>query len=720
MNKMHPNNEVAEHFRLVALQKKALDKLGIKTLRDLLHHFPARYEDVGAARSIADITANDEIVTIYGELQNLEKKLNWKTKRYIVEADVVDTTGKIQIRWFNQVYVANMFEHTRFVKVTGKPTLPRGQAGKSKLYFANPTVEPMPSLPDIFDTGSSGLLPVYPESKGISSRWFQIRIKEVIESGVMDEMIDPVPEEIVKRYNLPTLASALVWVHAPKNEGDARAARKRFAFDEVFTIQLAKQRDKHALQEKHALAVQVDEKMVKEFVNTFPYTLTGAQSKAIKDVLADFAKPYPMSRLLEGDVGSGKTAVAAGAVYAVATSTPPNRKSGNLQTAYMVPTEILARQQFESFIEFFKEHPLNIGLITSSGCYKYPSKTNPNKSTKISRTQLLKWIENGEIPIVVGTHSLIQKSVKFQNLAFVIIDEQHRFGTVQRKMLARKDAFVPHLLSMTATPIPRTLALTIYGDLDLTLLDEMPVGRKQVYTKVVPANKRDEVYAALRSELKKGRQAYVICPRIDEPDPTKATVMRAKSVHAEAKKLQDGPLKEYEVGKLHGKMLPKEKEEAMKKFEDGETDILVATSVVEVGVNVENATVIIIEGAERFGLSQLHQLRGRVRRSTYQPYCYLFSESKSDVSLKRLRALEKSRDGFELAEHDLTLRGAGELYGAKQWGLSDIGMDAIRNIKMVEAARNEAVKLVGKDHKLTKYAELRALISAKMQNLHFE
>ncbi len=714
MSTMHPNDKVTEHFRLVASQKKALEKLKIETLRDLLLHIPARYEDVGSARNIADITADDDLVTVYGELQNLEKKLNWQTKRYVVAADVADGTGKIGIRWFNQVYAANMFEHARFVKVTGKPT------GKGKLYFANPNVEQMPSLPNIFDNAEAGLLPVYPESKGITSRWFQIRIGELLGSGLLDELSDPIPANILKKYNLPSLSTALVWAHSPKTQKDARAARKRFAFDGVFTIQLAKQRDKLALQNSNALQVQVSKEKTTDFIKTFPYTLTSAQDRAVNDVLADFNKPYPMSRLLEGDVGSGKTAVAAATVYAVATSTPPNRSSGNLQTAYMVPTEILAKQQFESFIQFFKEYPLQIGLITSSGCYKYPSKTDPEKAAKISRTQLLKWIQNGEIAIVVGTHSLIQKTVQFQNLAFVVIDEQHRFGTLQRKTLARKDKFVPHLLSMTATPIPRTLALTIYADLDLTILDEMPSGRKEIYTKVVPAKKRDEVYAALRSELASGRQAYVICPRIDEPDPTKATAMRAKSVHAEAKKLQAGPLKAYKVGKLHGKMLPKEKEGAMKSFENGEINVLVATSVVEVGVNVANATVIIIEGAERFGLSQLHQLRGRVRRSTFQPYCYLFSERKGDVSVKRLKALEKSRDGFELAEQDLALRGAGELYGAKQWGLSDIGMEAIKNIKMVEAARNEAQKLAEKDATLSKYPELKKLLDGKMHELHFE
>lgn len=731
MMQMYLNDELTKHFRLTTVQKNALKKLGILTIQDLLWHFPSRYENIGAARNIADITADDDIITVYGELKNLEKKLMWKTKKYAVEADVTDTTGSIQIRWFNQPYVANMLEYTRFVKVTGKPL--GKKSSNRRLYLANPTVEPMPSLPTLItcsQASDSELLAIYPESKGITSRWFQIAVKKVIRSGVLEEIHDHIPKNIIKTYNLPSLATSLVWMHVAKKERDARAARKRFAFDEVFTIQLAKQRDKQVLKKNNAPIINTDKKSIQKFIQTFPYTLTGAQNKAVADILADFNKSSPMSRLLEGDVGSGKTAVAAACVYAVATSRPMDpirlkpKKAGNLQIAYMVPTEILARQQFESFIEFFRELPLNIGLITSSGCMKFPSKTNKNKPTKISRAQLLKWVENGEIPILVGTHSLIQKSIKFQNLSLVIIDEQHRFGTIQRKTLLRRDyasrQIVPHLLSMTATPIPRTLALTIYGDLDLTLLDEMPKGRKEVYTKVVPAKKRDEVYAALRSELNTGRQAYVICPRIDEPDPTKALALRAKSVLAEAKKLKNGQFKEYSVGTLHGKMLPNEKETTMKKFENGEIDILVATSVVEVGVNVANATIILIEGAERFGLSQLHQLRGRVRRSTYQSYCYLFSESKGETSIKRLKALEKSRNGFELAERDLELRGAGELYGAKQWGITDIGMEAIRNIKMVEAARKEAQKLIESDQELEKHPKLKTLIVSKMQNLHFE
>jgi ATP-dependent DNA helicase RecG len=427
-----------------------------------------------------------------------------------------------------------------------------------------------------------------------------------------------------------------------------------------------------------------------------------------------------MLRLLEGDVGSGKTAVAAATAYAAVTTRPEGQRFGNLQLAYMCPTEILASQHFESFITYFVGTGIQIGLITGSGCRKFPSKVDPAGWTDISRTQLLKWVENGEIPILIGTHALIQKSVKFKHLAYVIIDEQHRFGTKQRAKLVQKDGKVPHFLSMTATPIPRTLALTLYGDLDLTLLDQMPSGRKTVITEIVPVGKREETYEKIRTLLREGRQLYVICPRIDEPDPEKEQALIAKSVTEEAKRLKAKVFPEYNIAVLHSKMKPSEKDKVMEQFTLGKTHILVATSVVEVGVNVPNATIIIIEGAERFGLAQLHQLRGRVLRSSHQAFCYLFSETKGEKTFARLKALATAKNGFELSEMDLALRGAGELGGGKQWGISDIGMEAIKNIKMVEAAREEARRLLEEDLMLTNYPLLRERLLERGKATHFE
>ncbi len=514
------------------------------------------------------------------------------------------------------------------------------------------------------------------------------------------------------------MRSAIFWIHAPKKKEHAEAARKRFAFEEIFLIQLDRQKEKLQAERENSFVISKTEKDLEPFVSTFGFPMTGAQKRSIEAILGDFRRGTPMSRLLEGDVGSGKTAVAAAASYAAVTTTPPKREFGNLQVAYMAPTEILAEQHFESFIELFRKFNLPIGLLTGSGAKKFPSKIS-GSYTKISKPQLLKWVASGEIAILIGTHTLIQKTVKFKNLGLIIIDEQHRFGVKQRMELRRKHDIVPHLLSMTATPIPRTLALTIFGDLDLTLLDELPPGRKPVETKIVLPNERESTYEIMRKQLKEGRQAYVICPRIDLPDPTKELAVNARSVKEEAERLEQ-IFKEYRVGSLTGKMNPKEKDEVMKSFKENKIDILVATSVVEVGVNVPNATVIIIENAERFGLAQLHQLRGRVLRSSYKPYCFVFAESKTKKTIERLKSFASAKNGFELAEADLAQRGAGDLSGLKQWGLSDLAMEALRNIKMVEAARAEARDLLEKDFELKKYPLLASHLSQKSQKLHLE
>jgi ATP-dependent DNA helicase RecG len=718
---MQLTDPLADHFRLAKTQQKALEKLGVATLRDLLYHFPVRYENISDIKQIADLAAGDSAI-VYGTVGGLKTRKAFRRRTPIAEGWVEDGSGRIKIIWFNQPYLAKMVQPGAVVKLAGKVT--GGKTGG--IYLANPEIEPSDATPlgptgSLFSDGKeSALFPVYPESRGVSSRWFYHATDRLFKGGVLDMIEDPIPEDILARYKLPALESALVWIHKPRQSENALAARKRFAFEEVFFIQLAKQRDRARMKQRKSFPVRVDRDEIGEFVSRFPFTPTRAQLAAIDDICTDFAKQTAMARLLEGDVGSGKTAVAASTVYAAVTTRPEGKDFGNLQVAYMAPTEILARQQFESFVEYFSHLPISIGLITSSGCKKFPSKVDPTKATDISRSQLLKWVANGEIPILVGTHALIQKSVSFKNLAYVIIDEQHRFGTYQRQKLARKDGLAPHLLSMTATPIPRTLALTIYGDLDLTLLDEMPQGRKPVKTAIVLSSQREAVYEDIRAQLAQGRQLYVICPRIDEPDPKKELALNAKSVTEEAMRLKKEVFPEYEIEILHSKMKPADKDEVMRDFASGAINILVATSVVEVGVNVPNATIILIEGAERFGLAQLHQLRGRVLRSTHQAYCYVFAETKSKKSLDRLQALSKAANGFELAEQDLTLRGSGELYGRRQWGLSDIAMEALKNIKMVEAARKEAARIVKDDPDLESLPLMRERIAVRTDDLHFE
>ena len=765
---MHPEDIVDKHFpRLKPDQKRALHKLGVRTIRDLLYHFPARYENAGPTGTIAGVAAGGE-VTLYGTVRKPDIRKTWKSRRPIAEAWLEDNSGRIKMMWFSQPYIAKSLHDGMHVKVSGRI------AGEgAKIYLANPEIEKTPIEPEdvhnsLFHSEvghpMSNLYPIYPESKGVSSLWLTHAVRKVFEAGVHECIDDPIPPDILARYNLPSVASALVFIHTPRVMPDALAARKRFAFEEVFALQVVMQGRRRAHLREEALPVAVNRAALDEFIASFPFPPTRAQMRAIESIVNDFEKTHPMLRLLEGDVGSGKTAVAAATAYLVATSLPKGRIAGTLQVAYLVPTEILAKQHFSTFVSYFKDHPIPIGLITGSECRKFPSRVRYEESAKLSKPAFKKMVANGEIPIVIGTHALVEKSLSFKYFAYAIIDEQHRFGTVHRKALVTRkapaqerfenpsdarrgksvsrgvrggttretdgarnaadedfrNAPAPHLLSMTATPIPRTLALTLYGDLDLTLLDEMPAGRKPIKTEVLGPEKREQAYERVRSELALGRQAYVICPRIDEPDPAKELALQAKSVKAEAARLERDVFPEATIDILHSKMRPAEKEAVMKRFEKGEVDILVATSVVEVGVNVPNATVILIEGAERFGLAQLHQLRGRVIRSTHQSYCFALPESFGPATKERMKAFVSAKNGFELAEYDLALRGAGELAGGKQWGVSDIAMEALKNLKLVEAARSEAARLVESDPDLREHPALKARAHAADTEMHLE
>ena len=742
------NSLIADEFRITAEQKKALQKLGLHNIRDLLFYFPARYNDLSQIKNIIDLIPG-EIASIHGEILAIGLKRGFRSKIPMAQGVLRDTTGKIKVTWFNQAFVGKILHMGEKVKLTGKVTL-----GKHGIYLANPEYEKIKELPDITESLFNKTekiehfhFPVYGESKGITSKWIYHAIEKIITDNL--DVQDYIPKNILKKYNLPTLKTALFWIHMPKRIEDTLIARKRFAFEEIFFIQLERAHDKLEYAKNKSFKILNKPNEVENFIKRFPFELTSAQKKSVEDIMTDLRKDTPMTRLLEGDVGSGKTAVAAIASFATISNKPfdnargKQQDFGNLQASIMAPTEILATQHFNSFIELFRHLPINIALITGKSCKKFPSKVNPAGWTNISRPQLLKWVANGEIPILIGTHTLIQKLVKFKNLALAIIDEQHRFGVTQRSKFIRRDArpnvselvrygqgFAPHLLSMTATPIPRTLALTIYGDLDLTVLDEMPAGRKRVITEIIPTDKRDVAYNKIKEELKVGRQLYVICPRIEEPDQTPSLasdgagkeirVLEMKAVTTEAKRLKKEVFSEYEIGVLHSKMSKDKKELEMENFNEGKIDILCATSVIEVGVNVPNATMILIEGAERFGLAQLHQLRGRVIRSNHQAYCFVFTESESSKTMDRLKALVNAKNGFELAELDLTLRGAGELGGGQQWGITDLGMEAIKNIKMVEAARTEAKSIIASDPELNSCPLLKQTIKKRIGEFHFE
>ncbi|MDP2668531.1 MAG: ATP-dependent DNA helicase RecG [bacterium] len=715
--------------KLQPRQKSALKKLGLKTAENLLRHFPYRYENPADLVRISEVITGEK-VRIWGRVKKIDYEKTWKKKMNIAYASVEDPTGRIKMVWFRQPYIARMLPEGSCAIFSGTVA-----SKKDGYYIANPLYDIVPCnvVPSFSKENSSrppagraGLQPLYPSTAGLSSLWISKAVAKVLALVKAEEFLS---EKIIEKYHLPTLQTALRWAHIPKTEEHSNAAKKRFAFEGVFLMQLMRASQKEEIKKTAGIKLSDIEELRDEFIKLLPFGLTDAQKKSIEDILSDLKSGHPMNRLLEGDVGSGKTAVAACAAYIVA--------KNRMQAAYMAPTEILARQHFETFSKVLGKANIKVGLLTSGFSEKFPSKIAREKSTHVSRGQLLKWVREGEFPILIGTHSLIEKKVEFKNLALAMVDEQHRFGVSQRGKLSKKNAAKevrlpgevglpplppPHFLSMTATPIPRTLALTIYADLDLSVIGEMPLGRVPIDTKIVPPKDRSLAYEFIRTRLTAGEQIFVICPRIELSEPSPEGFMQAemKSVKEEHKKLKEKIFPEFEIGLMHGKLTPKEKNETMHAFRENRIQVLVSTSVVEVGVDVPNATIMMIEGAERFGLAQLHQFRGRVGRGEKKSYCFILPSSYSAEVFKRLKALQEAKTGFELAEYDLEFRGAGELSGRKQSGLSDIGMEALKNLKMVEAARFEAREII-EQKTLGKYPLLEIKIKAlSREPMHFE
>lgn len=715
---MNANTKLADTLSLKKKQKNGLKRLGIETVGELLYHFPTRYTNQQTQTSIDNLEPDIDVV-VSGKVTNLQTKKSHKQGIPMATGTLKDETGSIDLVWFHQPYIAEMLENGQSVLITGSVS-----TNRNNLQITNPEYKKIPkSANGVFDSGSDEagfLLPVYPESEGLSSRWIYHTIRKFLrEDSLQKSLQDPLPEHLRSQLNLPDIKKALVWVHTPKKKKHASIARKRFAFEEVFAVQIVKKQQKQKQLKQETFPIMAEYDDLADFLDQFNFTPTDAQTQAIKDILTDFREDNAMSRLLEGDVGSGKTFVAAATAYAAVTTSPSGREYGHLQTAYMAPTEILAKQQFQSFVDYFADLPIEMALITGSGCKKFPSKIDNTKATDISRTQLLRWIESGVVSVVFGTHSLLEDDIQFDNLAYVIIDEQHRFGVNQRKQLVKKDGPMPHFLSMTATPIPRTLALTIYGNLDLSVIDELPPGRKTAITEVVEDADRSRIYHQLEDTLTSGQQAYVVCPRIEKPDSKKSTHLDVMSVEVMKQRLQKR-FSGFEIQQLHGQMSDAKKSETMQQFAEGEIDLLVATSVIEVGVNVPNATTIIIENAERFGLAQLHQLRGRVQRSRTQAHCYLFADITSEKTRKRLRAMEEAAGGFELAEKDLKIRGPGALIGKRQSGMADIAMDALENIDLVQAASDAASTVINNDPKLENHKLIKGRVETLQEQSHFE
>ena len=634
------------------------NRLGVETVEDLLNFFPRRYVDYSALKTIDQLFYGEE-VTIIGTIA--QKRIRETRRGFtIVEVTLTDDTGSIQATWFNNPFLMKRLGEQQQIALSGKV-----QEYLGKLVFQSPEWEQL--QPEMLHTGK--LVPSYPLTEGLYARQVRNIMKAAIDAYAL-RLDDYLPLYVRQRVRVLDRATAMYQIHFPDNPQMLERARRRLAFDEFLLIQLGVLRQRQQWQSVPAVALASEQTTLSAFETGLPFGLTAAQKRAIDDIKNDLAKPVAMSRLLQGDVGSGKTVVAAAAM----TIALANGK----QVAVMTPTEILAEQHFRTFSRLFANSTAQVRLLTGS-------------LAKREKESIKAEIADGTAGIVVGTHALIQDDVAFKELGLVVVDEQHRFGVGQRAALRQK-GLNPHMLVMTATPIPRTLSLTLYGDLDLSVLDELPPGRQPITTKLKPAVERERTYSFVRSQIQAGRQAFIICPLVEESDK-----LEAKAAIEEHARLQRDIFPDLRLGLLHGRMKGKEKEEVMRAFLNRETDILVSTSVVEVGIDVPNATVMLVEGANRFGLSQLHQFRGRVGRGEHASYCFLLADGDSADSSKRLSAIEESQDGFRLAEEDLKLRGPGEFFGTRQSGLPDLKVALLSDVRVLEDARREAQDIFARD-----------------------
>jgi ATP-dependent DNA helicase RecG len=647
---------------------KKLNRLEIKTVNDLIYHFPFRYDDFSTIRTI-DLANLDEKITIQGNIWQI-KNIRTLRGKFITTAQVADQSGTVEVIWFNQPYLTKILKSGTPVSLSGKLD---PKSSKPKLiapsYEIIRTSQTVSSTPDTLHTGR--LVPIYPETEGVTSKWIRAKIA-VILPLYLKNLQDFLPTKVIKRQHLKSLGESLTKIHFPKTFAEASEARERLGFDELFLTQLASAiRKRQWLSQRTAPQMKVLPEKIAKFKNNLPFTLTDAQTKAIEEISQDLTKTTPANRLLEGEVGSGKTVVAAAAAYIAA--------ENGMETIFAAPTEILAFQHQKTLGETLSPYNISVGIWTGS-----------KKQTGT---------------VTCGTHALLTTFKAKKQIGLVVVDEQHRFGVAQRAKLFGQQTSKqsPHLLTMTATPIPRTLALTLYGDLDLSVLDELPAGRQKIATFVVPGSKREDAYGFIDKQVKEGRQAFIITPFV-EPSETMTSVKAAKD---EFVKLQKKFTKKVKLGLLHGKLKSREKEGVINKFKQNKINVLIATPVVEVGIDVPNATVMLIESAERFGLAQLHQLRGRVGRSVHKSYCFLFTQSTSENSLKRLKSMEKVYVGFELAEIDLKMRGSGEIFGLKQSGFFNFKIADITDQKTVAAAQNEAKLIINGDPDLEGNKQLK-------------
>ena len=645
-------------------QTKRLARLGIHTIRDILYFFPRRHDDYTQLKPINRLAYGEE-ATIIVQVWDAGAR-ETRGRGTLFKATLSDDTGFIEATWFNQPYLANKIKQGEQIVISGRVDEYLG-----RLCFNSPEWEPLAE--ELLHTAR--LVPVYPLTEGVGARWLRRLMKRTVDYW-SKRLPDHLPAPVRREEGLLDLETAIVQEHFPDHKESLERARYRLCFDELFVLQIGLLRQRQQWRSVPGRALPVDDATLHGFVSGLPFELTGAQQRVLQEIVADLCSSQPMNRLLQGDVGSGKTAVAAVAMaLTVATGA---------QAALMAPTEILAEQHHATLSRLFAsspDRPLHIRLLTGS-------------VTGREREEIYAGLADGSVDIVVGTHALIQEGVQFEELALAVIDEQHRFGVQQRTALRQK-GYNPHLLVMTATPIPRSLELTMWGHLDVSVIDEMPPGRQPVITRLILPAERERAYTFVRSQIEKGRQAFVICPLVEESEK-----VESKAAVEEYKRLQADIFPDLRLGLLHGRMKSETKEATMARFAQGELDILVATAVVEVGIDVPNATAMLIEGADRFGLSQLHQFRGRVGRGEHASYCLLVADCASPEAQERLQIVENTSDGFVLAQKDLELRGPGEFLGTRQSGLPNLKLASVTDLRLVEVARQAARRFFETDPEL--------------------
>lgn len=675
---------------------KKLQKLGLSRVEDMLFYYPFRYDDYSKIKNISELQ-DGETATVKGKIIHINNKRAKTRKMNITEAILEDKTDQIQIVWFNQPFIIKNLSIGDEIFVSG--TIKKSLLGFS---FVSPTYEKVQAS----TTHTARIVPIYPSTEKLTQKQIRYIIKKCIPASYLLE--DALPKNIIDEEKFIELDEAIRQIHFPENYKILENAKYRLSFDEIFTLLCISKKIRNENKKQNAYEIEFKEKEIQKFVSSLPFELTSDQKKSAWQILQDIQKNIPMNRLLEGDVGSGKTIVSLMAAYNVILN--------KYQASLMVPTQILAKQHFENITKYLEKEDISIALLTNKDRKIYNGKKQI--ATIPSKKVLTEKIIKAEIDFVIGTHSIIQKDIKFKKLGLIIVDEQHRFGVKQRHELMEKSKSKksPHFLSMTATPIPRSLALTIYGDLDISRITQKPIGRKEIITKLVEPKNRTKAYEFIYNQIDLGRQIFVVCPLINESDK-----LGVKSVMTEYEKLNNEIFPNIEIAYLHGKMKENEKKKVLDNFRDNKTKILVSTSVIEVGIDYPNANIMMIEGADRFGLASLHQFRGRVGRGKYQSFCFLFTDNTNPLTKRRLDILTSTNDGFKLAEYDLKFRGSGDVYGEKQSGfMTNIKLADLSDFELIKKAQKWTNTIFSKDNNLDNYPQLKEKLNKISNNIHLE